>query len=160
MAVLTEKATERRSTVNKAGGKGEAYGMKVLCATIELALGDTLSTVDFGRIPSNARILSSSRMYNDDLASTTSPTFDIGLINVDGNITDDPNAIGEAFSLSAAANDVLIVGDAANAGLPAWDFVSGQASDPGGEFIVQGRVEDDDTSTVGTITLELHYYLD
>ena len=134
--------------------------MKVRCSQDRLALEVNICTVYFVRSPSTARILSSSRMYNDDLASTTSPTFDIGLINVDGNITDDPNAIGEAFSLSAAANDVLIVGDAANAGLPAWDFVSGHGFDPGGEFIVQGPVEDDDTSTVGTITLELHYYLD
>ena len=160
MAVLTKKATERRAEVNKAGGKGEAYGMKVLCATIELAAATTLSTVDFGRIPSNARILSSSRMYNDDLATNTSPTMDWGLLNVDGNITDDVDAIGNGFTLSAAANDVLIVSDATNAGLPAWDFVSGQASDPGGEFIVQGIVVDASTSQTGTVTLELHYYLD
>lgn len=160
MAVLTVKATQRRPHVDKAGGKGEAYGMKVLCATTELAAADSSSTINFGRIPSNARILSSSRMYNDDLASSGLPTMDIGLVAVDSNITSDPDAIGNGFALSSAGNDVLIVSDAANAGLPAWDFVNAQTSDPGGEFIVQGQVKDAATTATGTVTLELHYYLD
>ena len=160
MPVLTEKAVQRRSTTNRAGGKGEAYDMHVLCSTIELAAADSTSTIDFGRIPSNARILSSSRLYNDDLATTASITMDIGLKAVDGNITDDPDALGNGFDVSAAVNDALVLSDAANAGLPAWDFVANQTSDPGGEFIVQAEIMDGDTTATGTVTLELCYYLD
>ena len=160
MVVRVINATQRRSTIDHSGGKGEAYGMKVLCATTELAAAEVNSTINFGRIPSNARILSSSRLYNDDLATSGSPTLDVGLINVDGNITDDVDAIGNGFALSSAATDVLVVSDAINSGLPAWDFVNAQTSDPGGEFIVRGVVLDASTTATGTVTLELHYYLD
>ena len=153
-------ATQRRSADNLVVGMGDAYSVKNLCATVELAASASGDTVSFGRIPSNARILPSSRLYNDDLATSGSPTFDIGLINVDSNITDDPDAIGNGFALSSAGSDVVIISEIANAGLPAWDFVNGQASDPGGEFIVRGVVKDAATNAAGTVTLDLYYVID
>lgn len=153
-------ATQRRSSDNLAVGMGDAYTVKNLSATVELAASASGTTVTFGRIPSNARILGSSRLYNDDLATSGSPTFDIGLIAVNGNITSDPDAINDGLALSSSGTDVLVVKDAANIGLPAWDFVNGQTSDPGGEFIVRGVVKDAATTTTGTITLDMYYVLD
>lgn len=154
-------ATQRRSADNLVvGGPGDAYSVKNLCATVELAAASSGDTVTFGRIPSNARILPSSKLYNDDLATSGSPTFDIGLINVDSNITDDPDAIGNGFALSSAGDSVSIISDMANAGLPAWDFVNAQTSDPNGEFIVRGVVKDAATTATGTITLDLYYVVD
>jgi hypothetical protein len=154
-------ATQRRSADNLVvGGPGDAYSVKNLAATVELAASSAGTTVTFGRIPSNARILGSTRLYNDDLASTGSPTLDLGLINVDSNITDDPDAIGNGFALSSAGSDVVAISDVANIGLPAWDFVNAQTSDPGGEFIVRGVVADAATTATGTITLDMYYVVD
>lgn len=153
-------ATQARGTANKVVGIGDSYSVKSLSATVELAAASSGDTVTFGRIPSNARILGTTRLYNDDLATSGSPTLDIGLINVDSNITDDPDAIGNGFALSSAGSDVLAVSEIANIGLPAWDFVNAQTSDPGGEFIVQGVVKDAATTATGTITLDLYYVVD
>ena len=154
-------ATQRRSADNLVVGIGEAYTVKNLTATFAataaLASGDT---VTFGRIPSNARILAASRLYVDDLATSGSPTLDLGLINVDSNIIDDPDALSNGLSLSTASNDNLAISDHANSGLPAWDFVNAQTSDPGGEFIVRGVVKDAATTTTGDITLDLFYVVD
>lgn len=155
------EATQRRAADNLVvGGPGDACSVKNLTATIELAASASGDTVTFGRIPSNARILAASRLYVDDLATSGSPTFDLGLINVDSNITDDPDALNNGLSLSAASSDNLAIADHANSGLPAWDFVSGQSSDPGGEFIVRGVVKDAATTATGSITLDLFYIVD
>lgn len=153
-------ATQRRSADNLVAGTGDAYNVKSLCATIELAASSSGDTVTFGRIPSNARILGGSRLYHDDLATSGSPTLDIGLISVNSNITDDPDALNDGIDITAAGADVVVVKDAANMGLPAWDFVNAQTSDPGGEFIVRGVVKDAATTATGTITLDMYYVVD
>ncbi len=153
-------ATQRRSADDLAVGIGESYTVKNLCATVELAAASSGDTVTFGRIPSNARILGASRLYNDDLATSGSPTFDIGLIAVNSNITSDPDAINDGIALSSAGSDTLLVKDVANIGLPAWDFVASQTTDPGGEFIVRGVVKDAATTATGTITLDMYYVVD
>ena len=147
-------ATQRRNTNNLAVGVGDAYSVKNLSATVELAASASGDTITFGRIPTSARILGSSRIYADDLATSGSPTFDLGLVAVDGNITSDPDAINDGIALSSAA-DTAAIKDFANVGLPAWDFVNGQSSDPGGEFVVQGVVKDAATTATGTGTLDL-----
>ena len=109
-------ATQRRAGTDIAAGKGDATTVKTLNATVEIpatsASGDTIT---FGYIPSNARILLSSRLYNDDCATSGSPTLDIGLGAVNGNLAnaDDPDAIGNGFTLSAAASDVVALSELA-----------------------------------------------
>lgn len=153
-------ATQRRDAADLVVGKGEAGNVKTLVATIELAAASSGDTIDFGYIPSNARILGSSTAYWDDLATSGSPTLDIGLIAVDDNITSDPDALNDGLALSSASTGSKVVKDAANYGLPAWDFVNGQTSDPGGSFIVRGVVKDAATTATGTVTAELYYVLD
>lgn len=153
-------ATQRRADTNLAIGKGESGTLKVLPATVELAASASGTTISFGYIPSNARVLSLSKVYWDDLATSGAPTLDIGLIAVDGNITSDTLALNDGLALSAASTGSPVVKDIANTGLPAWDFVSGQGSDPGGTFEVQGIVRDAATTATGTLTLELVYTLD
>ena len=153
-------ATERRSHLLAATGQGEAYGKRSLIATTELAATTSGDTVTVGRIPSNARLTGGCRLYNDDLATSGSPTLDLGLKAVEGNITDDPDAIGNGFALDAAGSDVLAISEIANIGLPAWDFVNAQTVDPGGVFEVYFSVKDAPTIATGTITVEIEYYLD
>lgn len=154
------EATQRRPSQNLVAGKGEAATVKNLSATYELASAAASDTVTFGRIPSNARICGMSRIYKDDCATTGSPTIDIGLFAVNGNITSDADAINDGVSLSAAGAWAELVKDPANVGLPAWDLVNGQTSDPGGEFIVRGTILDASTTQTGTITLDMYYVLD
>lgn len=155
-------ATQRRGSNWLSAGKGDGYNVKNLCATVELAASASGTTIDFGYIPSNARILPSSRLYNDDLATSGSPTLDIGLAAVDGNLANanDPDAIGNGFALSSAGSDVVIISDVANAGLPAWDFVASETTDPGGNLKVYGSVKDAATTATGTVTLDLYYTID
>ena len=156
-------ATERRNSLLLAPEAGPAGNVKCLPATIELAAAASGDTIDFGRIPSNARILPASRVYWDDLATAGSPTLDIGLGAVNGNLVnaDDPDAIGAGFALTtvtAAGGSALSAH--ANCGLPAWDLVASESSDPGGVLKVYGSVADAVTHTTGTITLELFYTVD
>lgn len=153
-------ATQRRSADNLVVGNGLAYGVHYLGATVELAASASGDTITFGRIPSNARICGMSRVYKDDLATSGSPTLDIGLIAVDSNITSDPDAINDGLSVSGTAAWSELVKDPANVGLPAWDLVNGQSSDPGGEFIVRGVIKDAATTATGTVTLDLYYVVD
>lgn len=157
----TQTATERRASPGITPGKGDANSAKVLVAsTVEIAANSAAgSTVKFGRIPSNARILAASRVYNDDLATAGSPTLDLGLASVDSNITSDPDALTNGIALSSAGSDTLAIA-LENSGLPAWDFVNGQTTDPGGQLDVYGSVLDASTTTVGTVTVEIIGYLD
>lgn len=153
-------ATVRRSATDAVIGNGMAGSVKAHVATIELAASASATTINFGNIPADARILQSSRIYWDDLATSGSPTLDLGLVAVNGNITSDDDCLNDGLALSSASTGSFVIKDIANAGLPAWDHVNGQASDPGGVLRVQGVVRDAATTATGTITLELYYTVD
>ena len=68
-------ATQRRSSTDAVTGNGIAGSVKTLPATVELAASASGDTIDFGKIPSNARILGISRLYNEDLATSGSPAL-------------------------------------------------------------------------------------
>ena len=157
----TNRATERRSAGFQIPGKGDAHSVKVLAsATVELAASATGSTIFFGRVPTTARLLPQGFIYNDDLATTGSPTLDIGLASVDANITSDPDAINNGIALSSATTTTTVVADPTNAGKQMWQYVSGQSTDPGGELDIYGSVVDASTTQTGTVTVELLGYLD
>jgi len=162
MTVFT--ATERRSHLLSAVSHGGAYGVKNLTASIELAAQATFPhTITFGYVPSNARLLGSSRLYWDDTIATSTTTFDLGLGAVDGNLaqSDDPDCLAVDLDITTASTTgTLAITAFADYGLPAWDFVASEASDPGGALRVYGTVNDALTSGPGTITLELNYVVD
>lgn len=157
----TNEATERKASDKLVPGKGDAQTIKALvCSTIELAASASGTTVFLGRIPSNARILPTGLIYNDDLATSGSPTLDVGLGSVDSNITSDPDALNNGLALSTATTTTTVLADAANAGKRAWEFVSGQATDPGGSLDVYATVKDAATNAAGSIAVELYGYFD
>ena len=125
----TNQASQKRASNNIVAGKGDSLSVKNLCATVELAASASGVTTRIGSIPSNARILLSSRVYNDDLATSGSPTLDLGLGSVNSNITSDPDALTNGLALSAAGSDVLAIA-IADVGKKAYEFVSGQTDDP------------------------------
>ena len=160
MTTLT--ATERRSHLLSAVSHGGAYDVINLTSTVELPNGATGRTINFGYIPSNARLLGSCRLYYDDMSNAGAPTLDIGLAAVNGNLAnaDDVDAIGNGFTLATAANDKVMISEIANIGLPAWDYVASETSDPGGELMVYGTLLDAATTVTGTITAEIYYVVD
>lgn len=164
MTVLTPVATVRKAAAKAIIGKGEAASKKFIgTRTVELAAAGSSSTIDFGNIPSNLRICGSSRVYWDDLATSGSPTLDLGLAAVNANITTDDDSLNDGLAVSAVSTANVgsqVVKDIANFGKQAWEFVNGQTSDPGGELKILGTIRDAATTQTGTITLELYGYLD
>lgn len=157
----TNKATQRRNVpIGTVQGKGEAYRPFVHTTTIELAASASGVTVLLARVPSNARIALHSAVYWDDLATTGSPTLDIGLGPVNGNITADPDALNDGLDLATAASSARVVKDVANVGKRLWEFVNGQTTDPGGELDVYLSIKDAATTATGTISAELSLYMD
>ncbi len=166
MATFTSTATVKRDNTDVVPAKGPAYSMKTLISTVTTAADASVGTTyDFGRIPSNARISGLSRVYSDDLATTGSPTLDIGLAEVNNNLVnaDDPDALSNGHAISSAVSDALAVTDISDIGLPAWDYVASESSDPGGELDVYGTIADAAITAIASsksITLELVYYVD
>jgi len=162
--MTTVTATVRRA-VNAIIGKGDGGNLRAVGArTIELAASASGTIIDFKlRIPSNARIDPSSRAYWDDLATSGSPTLDIGLYAVDSNVTSDDDALTDGLAISSVSTanvGAQVIKDFANAGKQAWEFVSGVTSDPGGFLDVKGIVRDAATNAAGTITLDMKIYQD
>ena len=159
MTTLT--ATERRSHLLAATSHGGAYGVKTLCSTVTVPASTTItSTINFGRIPSNARLLGTSRFHSGVLGGTSK--LDFGLKAVNGNLAnaDDPDALSANHDASGALTDGLLVTTYADYGLPAWDFVASETSDPGGELGVYGTITDLTTTVEGVVTIQMDYYID
>ena len=145
-------ATQRRAHKDIVAGKGDSCNLKTLVSTVEVAAeAASADTLNFGKIPTSAR-LAGGRVYTD-IVSTTAATLDIGLAGID------PEAINDGIAISSAT-DVRLVKDAANVGLPVWDLVNAQTSDPGGAFEVYGTLKDATVEGGGTVTVEINYYMD
>ena len=130
--------------------------------TVEVGAADSdTSTYLVARMPSNARILGSSRFESDDLASAGAPPMDIGVFNVPGDtrITDDPDAINDGIDV-ATVTDVQFVKDIANYGLRLWEHVASQTVDPLGDLDIKLSLVDADVNVGGTVTVTIYYTLD
>ena len=161
MTTYTFTATERKAAQGLVAAPGEANNLKVLLSsTVELTASSTAVTIDFGNIPSNARIAGASRVYCDDCATTGAPILDLGLASDD--ITNDPNALGDGQVTLATASVVgyPVISNALNIGKQAYTLVSGQTTDPKNPLTVYGTLTDAATTQTGTITVELLGYLD
>lgn len=158
--MATVKATERRNTLGAVVGNGLAYTPKVLLSTIALPASASGTIIDFGNVPSNARIMGISQIMADDLATSGSPTLDLGFQAVNSNITTDPDALNDGLTISSALSPATVVKGIENRGKRAWEYVSGQSTDPGGQLTVIGTIKDAATNAAGDVTLELLYYVD
>lgn len=145
---------------------GEAGGkVRQWIETVEVGAADTASsTYLMARLPSNAVILPQSTLYWDDLTTTGSPTMDIGVYNQTGksDITDDPDALSNGHDVTSASNAGVIGGAAsiANYGLPLWDHVASQTTDPVVDLDIKVTLTDAAVAGGGTMTLVLLYAVD
>lgn len=158
--MATVNATERRNAPDVVVGNGYTYTPKVLLSTIALPASASGTIIDFGNIPSNARIMGTGSIMADDLATSGSPTLDIGFQAVNGNITTDPDALNDGLVISSALTPTSVVKGIENRGKRAWEYVSGLTADPGGQFTVIGTVKDAATNAAGDVTMEMLYYVD
>ena len=159
--MTTFTATERRSHLLSAVSHGGAYTVKNLTSTIELAVATLGSTIVFGYIPSNARLLGSSTIdFDSAIAATSKIDLGIGAVNDNLANSDDPDALSNGHDLSAGGTEQLAITLFADYGLPAWDFVDSETSDPGGMLKVYGSITDASTTLVGTITVSMNYVVD
>jgi hypothetical protein len=130
--------------------------------TVEVGAADSAtSTYAIARLPSNARLLGSSRIYTDDLASAGAPTIDVGVFNLSGQstITDDDDAINNGID-AATATDVALVSGVERYGKKLYEFVANQTEDPKGDLDITLTLKDADVNVGGTITVEIFYTLD
>jgi len=130
--------------------------------TLETGADDsTSSTYLVARLPSNARILGSSRISHDALGTTTA-TFNIGVYNVPGksHITDDDDAINDGIVCSTSGTKEFIK-DRADWGKCLWQFVSGATKDPQGMLDIKLKLTTAHLSSgAGTVTVEIDYTID
>lgn len=135
------------------------------CETVETSATEddsASSTYELARIPSNARILGLSKLSWDDLATTGSPTIDIGVYNIGTrtDITEDDDALNDGLDAATAASSASVVKDIANYGKRLWEYVNGQTSDPKCDLSIKAKIKDAAITEAGTITLELLYVTD
>lgn len=143
------------------GDPGEAGG-RIRCwtETVEVGSADSAtSTYLLARIPSSARILGSSKIYWDDLASAGSPTMDFGLFVVrSGDFTDDDDALSLDHDVATAnSTGKSLITDIANYGKRAWEYINGQTVDPNCDVYIKATLKDAAVNVGGTVTIELFY---
>lgn len=163
--MATVNATVRRAT-NKIVSKGDGGNLRVPgVRTIELAPSATGTVIDFKlRVPTAARPDLTSKIMNDDLATSGAPLLRLGLYPVDGNMASAvDNALTDSIALTTASTftaPIAVIKDFANGGKTFWEL-AGLSVDPGGFFDVKGLLTGAPTITnTGTITLDMKYYED
>lgn len=110
----------------------------------------------FARIPTNARINGTTRIYNDALGAAV--TLSLGLKAVSGNFTSSTTALTTAFAV-ATANVIgtLPLTDHVSVGQFVWQFL-GLTADPGGFADVCGYIAGATTAaSIQDVTLTLAY---
>lgn len=124
--------------------------VKLLVSTVAVANGDSIaSKLYFGKIPSNARIMTNSLLEHDALTGVAS--FDLGEKTADDCLMTAVN-ITAAGTKDATGNITI-----ANLRKPFW-AICGYAADPGGELDIFGTL-DAAATAAGNITLSLLYAL-
>jgi hypothetical protein len=134
-------------------GGGWAGTVKGFSRTCEVtAAAAATSTYTLGYVPSNAIILGLSKVSWDDLASTGSPTLDLGTANDDVGFND-------GLDLATSASTASLIKDIANYGKQAWQYDSTLTADPGGHVKIVATLKDAAANTGGTIRAEVLYII-
>lgn len=140
---------------------GTAHGgLRSWTETVEAGAADSTGSVYYmAKLPSNARLRGSSKLYHDTLGATTC-ALDIGLYPViSGQFTADADALNDGIVASTSGTKDVIK-DKANYGKQLWQHVSGLTVDPQCEMLVGIALTDAHLSSGdGTLTAELDYTL-
>lgn len=151
-----------RTTSGQHGGPGIGCDLKLLPVTVEVtAAASATSTYVMGRLPSASRLGDLSRLYFDDLASTGSPTVDIGVryVNRLGATVTDDDAIRADIDVATAAGSAQFVANIADYGKRLWEL-AGLTEDPVSHMDILVTIKDAATNTGGTMTAMHYYFVD
>ena len=150
-----------RSNLGIDTGVKTMLGGNVVDSTVEVAAAATAGTeYRMMRLPLSARIHGLSEIRFDDLASSGSPTLDIGFAPVDGNFTKDVDALNDGIDCAAAAGSARMIKDHANYGKQVWEFISGATAETQGFADLIVTVLDAAVNTGGTVTTTVAYSID
>lgn len=160
MAVVNLLATRRGPA--EAHGHGLAGSVKCVPFTVEVGASDSATSTYTipGDFPSTARILGSSFIGWDDLASTGAPTLDVGIKSGTASVTADPDALNDGLDAATATPTTPLVKDKANYAKRLWEFVAGVTEDPKGTLKIYISLLDANVNVGGTISGEVYYTLD
>jgi hypothetical protein len=142
-----------------AGGK-----VRVWSETVVVGSDDTdTSTYHVARLPSNARIMGQSFFSCDDLASSGSPTMDIGCYPINSEFTADVDALNDGLDVATAAlNRVSFLKSTSpeKFGKMLWEFIANVTVDPKCEIDIKIVLDDADVNSGGDVYVEIYYTLD
>ncbi len=162
MAIVALTATKRSNlSVMDTNQVKAAHGINMLEFTVEVGSADSdTSTYHIAHLPSNCRLSGASHVSWDDLASTGSPTLDIGTYNFADGTADDVDSINDGLDAAAAGVRVGLFGDIADYGLYLWDIGTSPTSDPGGFIDIKIVLDDADVNVGGTISGVIFYRME
>lgn len=124
------------------------------------AAGASTSTLDFNlRVPTDARVLPTSKVYNDVLGTTTSTiNINLGYKGVNGNTPDALTAFNTNILMGAAspAYGNAVLSAKSKYGQKIWE-IAGLASDPGGFVDIVGTIKGAATTSTGLVTLDARF---
>lgn len=128
--------------------------VKSLVSTKEILNTDSIaSTVKFGSIPSNARILRNSALDHDAITGLTDFDLGIGQTVAGVLIVKSADCLINGATLASAGSKALTAIDLAALPYPAWKL-AGYAADPGGFLDIVGTLNAA-AGADGTVTLTL-----
>lgn len=160
MAVVNLTCTRR----GPAEAHGHGLGGTVKCVPFTVEVGSADSATSTYLIPGDfspdARVLGHSFIGWDDLASSGSPTLDIGVRSGTATVTADPDALNDGLDAATATPSTPIVKDKANYGKRLWEFVNGVTARPNGTLRIYISLVDADVNVGGTISGELYLMFD
>lgn len=153
MAVETTTAT---GVITDPPQNGYSRSVKQVTSTVEVsAAASVSSTYTLGYLPSGARLSGAARLYWDDMATSGSPTLDIGLVGP--SFTYDDDKLNDGLDLATAQTaGAKIIKDIANQYKPLWQL-AGLTSDPDEVWTVKAVIRDAAVIAGGTLTADLIY---
>ena len=162
MTVYTYKATAKKdqaAVISRPVDSNTIVNPGVRLIAVTHAATGTGSTLDFNlRLPTSARVLPSSKLYNDDLG-TNATVMKLGFKGVNSNASDVLDAISGSIALgtvSTVNTGMNVLGTTlSNYGKRVWELMS-LASDPGGFVDVVGTTLTAATSVTGYVALDLN----
>lgn len=147
-----DQAIQDQPSVAHNGGRVRAVVDRI--ASTDAAQNDTIL---LARLPSNAVILPTSKVYHSALGASV--TADVGVrATKTGDFTIDPNGLSDGADVSSAGSFDLLDSITANAGKRLWEYTDASA-DPGREIDIYLSLVDANPAA-GTVAWEIHYTID
>ncbi|HKY19574.1 MAG TPA: hypothetical protein VJM31_00020 [Vicinamibacterales bacterium] len=157
MAVESKTATNLTAdpSVN-----GYAKSVKNQPFTVEVsAAASVSSSYTLGYAPTSARFGGLARLYWDDMATSGSPTLDIGVGGTSFTFDDDKLNDGLDLATVNTTSGVRLIKDIANQHKRLWEL-AGLTSDPGEVWVIKGVIRDAAVIAGGTLSGDLAYTTD